>query len=70
MGPDFVPYLQTGQVTGMINGMKGCAEYEKLRNDPRMATAGLTSLTMSHLVMFLFIGIGNLIYFMERKKTK
>jgi hypothetical protein len=30
MAADEYPYLQTGQVTGMLSGLKGAAEYEKL----------------------------------------
>jgi len=74
IGPDFVPYLQTGQLDGMLFGLRGAAEYEKLRVrqgaekiNNQKADKGLASLTMSQLVMFLFIGIGNFIYFYERK---
>jgi len=77
MGPDFIPYLQTGQLDGMLFGLKGAAEYENLRvkagADPKynqMANGGMASLTLSHLVMFLFIGIGNFIFFFEKKRKK
>jgi len=74
IGPDFVPYLQTGQLDGMLFGLKGAAEYENLRvkhgadkKYNQEANGGMASLTLSHLVMFLFIGIGNFIYFYEKK---
>lgn len=74
IGPDFVPYLQTGQLDGMLFGLRGAAEYEKLRVrygadkiNNQKADKGLASLSLSQLVMFLFIGIGNFIYFYERK---
>lgn len=77
VGPDFVPYLQTGQLDGMLFGLKGAAEYENLRitqGAPKKlnntANAGMASLTLSHLIMFMFIGIGNFIYFYERKMKK
>lgn len=70
MGPDFVPYLQTGQADGMLNGLKGCAEYEKLRGEVGAANKGLASLTTAHFVMFLFIFVGNLIYFLENRRKK
>ncbi|MDD3044186.1 MAG: hypothetical protein PHF33_01835 [Candidatus Delongbacteria bacterium] len=84
-GPDFIPYLQTGQLDGMLFGLKGAAEYENLRlknlnlsteelNEEKkfnqQANAGMASLTLSHIIMFIFIGIGNLIYFYERKFKK
>jgi len=74
IGPDFVPYLQTGQLDGLLFGLRGAAEYEKLRQKHgadkihnQKANLGMASLSMSHLVMFLFIGLGNFIYFYERK---
>ena len=84
-GPDFIPYLQTGQLDGMLFGLKGAAEYENLRlknlnvseeeygKEKKLnqkANAGMASLTLSHLIMFAFIGIGNFIYFYERKYKK
>lgn len=77
MGPDFIPFLQTGQLDGMLFGLKGAAEYENLRvkagADPKYnqkANSGMASLTLSHLVMFLFIGIGNFIFFFDKKRKK
>jgi hypothetical protein len=77
IGPDFVPYLQTGQLDGMLFGLRGAAEYEKLRvkngagkTYNQKAGDGLAALTLSQLVMFLFIGLGNFIYFYERKHKK
>ena len=77
VGPDFVPFLQTGQLDGMLFGLKGAAEYENLRISKgaektlnNSANAGMASLTLSHIIMFLFIGMGNFIYFYERKQKK
>jgi hypothetical protein len=74
MGPDFVPYLQTGQITGMSNGLRGAAEYERLVSDKYeqnyygTATKGMSSLTFSHIVIFGFVIMGNIVYFMEKRK--
>ncbi|MBN2788847.1 MAG: hypothetical protein JXR69_01495 [Candidatus Delongbacteria bacterium] len=77
IGPDYIPFLQTGQLQGMLFGLKGAAEYENIRvkagSDKkfnRKANAGMASLTLSHLVMFMFIAIGNLIYLFEKKVKK
>ncbi len=77
VGPDMVPYLQTGQLDGMLFGLKGAAEYENLRIKSgaekkynQKANAGMASLNLSHIIMFLFIGLGNLVYFYERKYKK
>ncbi len=74
MGPDYVPYLQTGQVTGMSNGLRGAAEYEKLlssrykKNYYDSATKGMSSLTLSHLVIFGFVIVGNIVFYIEKRR--
>ncbi|NOR46295.1 MAG: hypothetical protein GQ534_11975 [Candidatus Delongbacteria bacterium] len=74
IGPELIPYYQTGQLTGLSNGLRGAAEYEKLVSEKYevnyygSATKGLSSLTLSHLVVFGFVLIGNIVYFIERKR--
>lgn len=71
---EFYPYLQTGQFSGMLVGMKGAAEYEEMveRNLDikirRRASESLLSLTYGHLVMIFFILIGNIGYLIKRRK--
>jgi hypothetical protein len=71
---EFYPYLQTGQFSGMLVGMKGAAEYEEMIERTldvkarRKASEALSSLTYAHLVMIFFIVIGNLGYFIKRRK--
>jgi hypothetical protein len=73
---EFYPYLQTGQFSGLMVGMKGAAEYEeqveteldiKVR---RKASESLPSLTYAHVVIIIFILIGNTGYFISRRKVK
>jgi len=74
MGPDFIPYYQTGQLAGLSNGLRGSAEYEKLVSEKYgadyygAATKGMSSLTLSHLVIFGFVILGNIVYFIDKKK--
>jgi hypothetical protein len=71
---EFYPYLQTGQFSGMLVGMKGAAEYEEIIEQKlgikrrRRASESLLSLTYGHLVMIIFIVIGNIGYFIKRRK--
>ncbi len=71
---DYYPYLQTGQFTGLMVGMKGAAEYEELIESHlniqkrRKASEALPSLTYAHLVMMIFIVIGNIGYFIKRRQ--
>lgn len=73
---EFYPYLQTGQFSGMLVGMKGGAEYEEMVErtlnikSRRKASEALLSLTYAHLVMIIFIAIGNLGYFIKRRSKK
>lgn len=73
-GADFYPYYQTGQFTGLMVGMKGAAEYEELVEanhgvkGRRIASEAMLSLTYAHLIIMLFIVIGNIGFFLQRRK--
>jgi hypothetical protein len=73
-GADFYPYYQTGQFTGLMVGMKGAAEYEELVEanygvkGRRVASEAMLSLTYAHLAIILFIVIGNIGFFLHRRK--
>lgn len=74
---DFYPYIDSGQLTGMLEGMKGAAEYEQLiieyfpQDDGRkMASEGMSSQSATHIAIILMILIGNICYFMQRRHEK
>jgi hypothetical protein len=73
-GADFYPYYQTGQFTGLMVGMKGASEYEELVETTygvkgrRVASEAMLSLTYAHLIIILFIVIGNIGFFFQRRK--
>ena len=67
--PQFYAYLQTGQMVGLLGGLKGAADYETLvgiQEGP--AVQGMAPQSVAHLVIMLFIIIGNVAYFSEKKK--
>ncbi len=68
--PRFYTYVQTGQLKGMNGGMPGAAEYEKLVGVPGTATSGMDSQSVTHLVIILFILLGNAGYLAERSREK
>jgi hypothetical protein len=68
--PEFYPYFQSGQLVGLLGGMKGAAEYEKLVNRPGFGRRGMDSQSVSHLIVFLFILIGNIAFFVLKAKKK
>jgi hypothetical protein len=61
--PEFYPYVQSGQLVGLLGGMKGAAEYEKLIHCPGTAQRGMDAQSVSHVVVFVFILIGNVAFF-------
>ncbi len=68
--PEFYPYVQSGQLVGLLGGMKGAAEYEKLVKRPGTAQRGMDAQSVSHIVVFLFILIGNIAYFSVKGTRK
>lgn len=71
---DVYPYVETGQVIGLLAGMKGASEYETLvkRNGysdgRRSATQGMDAQSLGHLLIMIFIVIGNIGYFVVRRQ--
>ena len=96
MAADNYPYLQSGQLIGMLSGLKGAAEYEKLvdvfakNNKPfskeiikntwvditdksipyqfKKARIGMNAQSVAHIMIIVFIILGNIGYFVNRKK--
>jgi len=68
--PNFYPYLSAGQLVGLLGGMKGAAEYEKLIQASGLAIAGMDAQSIAHAVIIFFIVFGNVIYFMVRRRSK
>ncbi|MBN1356612.1 hypothetical protein JXA40_10165 [bacterium] len=71
---DFYPYLDSGQLTGMLEGMKGAAEYEGLIRETfpeedgrRLATEGMSAQSTTHLAIILMVVLGNVCFFMQRR---
>jgi hypothetical protein len=62
------PYVQTGQLIGLLGGMRGAAEYEEVSHYYGKATGFMRSQTFSHAVVIFFIIVGNLAYFLTRGK--
>lgn len=73
---DAYPYLQTGQLTGLLGGMKGASEYEFLVKEKGYSTAltpasqAMDSQSLAHLLILVLIVLGNIGYFFIRKQTR
>ncbi|HEV8129134.1 MAG TPA: hypothetical protein VGQ14_05710 [Candidatus Eisenbacteria bacterium] len=77
--PKYYAYLNAGQLKGMLGGMKGAAEYEKLLRDkyPQLdkyysetkyftATKGMDGQAVVHVVILILIVLGNVAYLVLR----
>ena len=64
---DLYPYLRTKQLVGLINGIAGAAEYEKLLDQPDQAVLAMPGVTAVHLLMVVLVLIGNIAYFASRR---
>jgi hypothetical protein len=67
MAPANMPYLQSGQIDGLLSGLRSGAEYEKLVEKPGSALAGMDAQSISHVVIIGFIALGNLALYASRK---
>lgn len=95
MAAENYPFLQTGQLVGMLGGLKGAAEYEKLvdifasnnvvfskeivketwipitdKQIPyqfKIARIGMNAQSVAHIMIIVFIILGNIGYFVSRK---
>ena len=89
MVTDAIPYVESGQLRGILAGMPGAAEYEKMvydymvieqeNSNPNINTgvsiikgkayARMSAQSVAHLLMVLFIIIGNIAYYYSRKEN-
>ena len=83
MVTDAIPYVESGQIRGILAGMPGAAEYEQMvfkhLNDnkenilsdaailPGKATSRMSAQSIAHVLMVLFIILGNISYYILRK---
>ncbi|MBE0433851.1 hypothetical protein IBX73_10365 [candidate division WOR-3 bacterium] len=71
---DVYPYVETRQVTGLLAGMKGASEYETMVERKGYAegifraSQGMDAQSLGHLLIMVFIIIGNIGYFYTRRK--
>lgn len=67
-GPEGFNWLDSGQIKGMLVGMKGAAEYEQLIGSKGFATRGASALSSSHLLIIALIVLGNVGYIISRRR--
>jgi hypothetical protein len=62
------PLLQTGQINGMLGGLRGGAEYETLMGRMGKATAGMDAQSATHVLIIVLILLGNIGYLIARRR--
>jgi hypothetical protein len=67
--PEYYPYLQSGQLKGLMGGMAGAAEYEKMRGEKGSATRGMDAQSLAHVFVALCIIMGNVVMWSKRRKA-
>ena len=67
---DYYAFLQSGQIFGLIGGLKGAAEYERLIGKKGVANRAMGSVSVAHVFIILFIIIGNIAFFAAKRGGK
>jgi hypothetical protein len=68
--PEYYPYLQSGQLQGLMGGMAGAAEYERLRGEVGSATRGMDAQSLAHVFVALCIVVGNLVHWSKKRGAR
>ena len=66
---DIQPFFQTGQIKGILGGLKGAAEYEKRIGRPGDGIDGMRSQKIVHYMIILFVALGNAAYLLTRRRA-
>jgi len=64
------PYYRSGQLKGLLSGLVGAAEYERVNHHPGVALSRMLPQAAAHLVIALFILLGNFAYLIERLRAR
>jgi hypothetical protein len=68
MATDYYPFLDTGQLVGLLGGMRGAAEYEVLIEHHDAGVRGMDSQSVIHIFIIVLVVVGNIAYFSSRKR--
>jgi len=72
MAPTYYPYLDTGQMSGMLTGIKGAGDYEglminaNLLDKPSFGTRAAGALSLVYTLIILLVILGNVGYYAAR----
>lgn len=64
--PTYYPYLDSGQIAGMLTGIKGAGDYEYLLGTSTFGTRATGALSLVYALIIGLIALGNIGYFAGR----
>jgi hypothetical protein len=64
----YYPFLGSGQIFGIMGGLLGAAQFEQLCDNPGWARAGMRIQLWAHIVIILFIIMGNVGFLMSKRR--
>jgi len=70
MAPEGYPYLDSGQISGILTGVKGAGDYEQLLKTKSFGTQATSALSFVYALIILLVIVGNIGYFIERSNTR
>jgi hypothetical protein len=71
MATDYYAFLQSNQIFGLMGGLKGAAEYEKLIGRSKdVANRSMDAVSVAHVFIILFIIIGNIAFFATGRQKR
>lgn len=65
--PRFYPLLHTGQINGLLGGLRGAAEYELLLGKEGKALAGMDAQSATHFLIIFLIVVCNGVYLLTSR---
>ena len=68
--PEAYPFLDSGQLCGVLAGMRGAAEYEYLTGAEADATKGMGPLEMGHLLILGLMVVGNVAMIVTARRQR
>jgi hypothetical protein len=68
IAPGLYPLLRSGQINGLIGGLRGAAEYEVLIGRRARAVAGMDAQSASHFAIIALVILCNVFYLAIRQK--
>lgn len=70
LAPGLYPFYRSGQINGLMGGLRGAAEYEELIEHRGSAVAGMDAQSAAHFAIIGLVIACNVFYFLGRRARK